>query len=243
MKLVTAVTMLVFGTALAAPAAQAADPASRQTATFKFTKQRPGVPSGLVFRVDYVHPDDPAAKPPAVRTVVEKLARGGRFDTSAPAACTASDVELTLLGPAACPPDSRVAAGDLTLDTGLPGPGRFVEVGVDFFNNTNEFIFLNQPGPLDVPRVVVRASVTADERMSAAPFLPGAPPDGTAVDTVAVRDRVVTRQAGGEIRSYVTTPPRCPRRGFWVNRTSFTYADGVTQTVRTRSRCERGDGG
>ncbi len=238
-----AITLTIAVGALLAlqPAAHGQEPGSRQTVTFKFTKQRPGVPTGLAFRVDYVNPDDPGGKPPAVRTVVEKLAPGGRFDTSAPLQCTASDPELMLLGPAACPAGSAVAAGRLTLDTGLPDPGRFLDVGIDFFNNANELIFMNRPGPLDVPRVVVRATVTGHERISEAPFLPGTPPDGAAVDTVAVRDRVVTRRVDGIVRSYVTTPPRCPPRGYWVNRTSFTYADGVTQTVRSRSRCRRMD--
>ena len=235
------VTVTVVCAALTVgPAAHAQDTGSRQTAKVKFTTKQPGAPSGLIFKVDYANPDDPAAKPPAVRRVVEKLARGARFDTAAPEPCTAADPQLMLLGTAACPPGSAVGTGHLTLDTGFPGPGRIVDVGIDFFNNANELIFLNQPGPLDSPRVVVRSAVTDRRVISEAPFLPGTPPDGAAIDTVDARFHAATREAGGKTRSYVTTPPRCPQRGYWLNRVTFTYFDGASQTVRSRSRCTVG---
>jgi hypothetical protein len=233
--------LATLGALVALPAAAAAqDTGSRQAAKVKFTTKKPGAPSGLVFKVDYVNPSDPAAKPPAVRRVVERLARGARFDTSAPEPCAATDPELMLLGTAACPAGSAVGTGHLTLDTGVPGPGRLVEVGIDFFNNAGELIFLNQPGPLDSPRVVVRSVVNERQVISEAPFLPGTPPDGAAIDTVSARFQAVTRNIGGERHSYVTTPPRCPERGYWVNRATFTYFDGVSQTVRSRSRCRAG---
>ena len=115
-----------------------------------------------------------------------------------------------------------------------------MDVEIDFFNNANELIFLNQPGPLDSPRVVVRAALGERRAVSEAPFLPGTPPDGAAIDTVSARFQAVTRTIGGERHSYVTTPPRCPKRGYWVNRAAFTYFDGVSQTVRSRSRCKAG---
>jgi|SRR5688500_7861998 hypothetical protein len=233
--------LATLGALLALPtAAGAQDAGSRQAAKLKFTTKQPGTPSGLVFKVDYVNPADPAAKPPAVRRVVETLARGARFDTSAPESCTAPDPQLMLLGTGACPAGSAVGTGHLTLDTGLPDPGRIVDVEIDFFNNANELIFLNQPGPLDSPRVVVRAALGERRAVSEAPFLPGTPPDGAAIDTVSARFQAVTRTIGGERHSYVTTPPRCPKRGYWVNRAAFTYFDGVSQTVRSRSRCKAG---
>lgn len=38
-------------------------------------------------------------------------------------------------------------------------------------------------------------------------------------------------------RNYLTTPPICPKSGFWANRATNTYADGVAQTSTTRSPC------
>jgi hypothetical protein len=56
---------------------------------------------------------------------------------------------------------------------------------------------------------------------------------------VFARDFVTKRELGGDVRSYITTPPTCPRRRYWVNQVTFTYFDGVTQTVETRSPCKR----
>ncbi|MGH2954054.1 MAG: hypothetical protein ACRDK9_08550 [Solirubrobacterales bacterium] len=239
MRTIIALIATALVAATLSPTAAGQDEGSRQTAKLKFTRKAPGKPSGLIFKVDYVNPDDPAAKPPAVSQVVETLAPGARFDTSAPELCAASDPELMLLGTAACPPGSRVADGVITLDTGFPQPGRFITSPADFLNNTDEQIFLNHALATETPRVVTRARVTERERIVAAPFLPGTPPDGAATDTVLVRDFVSKREVGGELGSYITTPPNCPKRGYWMNESRFTYFDGVTQTVETRSPCRR----
>lgn len=223
----------------ALPAANAAADGSRQDARLSFTTDKPGKPSGLVLDVDYRDPEHPKGKPPAVRRVVTTLARGARYDTSVPERCTAPDAALMLFGEAACPLGSKVGVGAITLDTGLLGPGRFVDAEVDFLNDTNELIFLNTVRGSRA-RTVVRAQVTRRRTITAAPFLPGTPPEGAAIDKVHVKDfRIVERRAG-ERRAYITTPQRCPPSGRWLNKVTFTYADGVTQVVRSRSPCERG---
>jgi hypothetical protein len=71
------------------------------------------------------------------------------------------------------------------------------------------------------------------------PPLPGTPPDGGAIDTVEFADVPVSREVGGVVRSFITTPQQCPEESrFWVNRIQFTYYDGVTQVVETRSPCD-----
>ncbi len=69
-----------------------------QTASLRFIESTPGRPSGYRVRIDYANPDDPEAKPPSVRKVVEIFPPGTRIDTRAPARCAASDVELMLRG-------------------------------------------------------------------------------------------------------------------------------------------------
>jgi len=215
-------------------AVSAGDPgASRQTAKLTFGEKKPGVASGVFLDVDYVNPDDPAAKPPAVRRVVLRLASGARFDTSAPELCTASDAELMLLGESACRPGSKVGQGVVTVDTGIPGPGRFVTADVDFFNNTDQLILLSTVRGTSA-RTVIRAQVGSNETVTDVAMLPGTPPDGGAIDTVHVQLLRLVR--GG--RAYVTTPPRCPPSQRWINQVSFTYADGVTQTVDSPSPCK-----
>jgi hypothetical protein len=240
-----ALTLLALGGALVvAPsyaATAAAQTGSRQIAQADFVEQRPGLPSALTFSVDYVNPDDPSAKPPAVRTVMETLAQGASFDTSVPEQCLASDAQLMLQGESACPSGSKVGTGFIRIDTGFSGPNRFIEVDVVFLNNTGQLIFLTTDRDSGA-RVVARGTIQDGRLTSNAPTLPGTPPDGAAIDVVQTQLESISRVVGGEVRGYITTPPECPPDHTWVNTLSFTYADGVTQTVDSPSPCTEGEG-
>ena len=213
-----------------------AQPASRQAASAGFVEQRPRVPTALTFSIDYVNPADPGGKPPAVRTVVETLANDARFDTTVPAQCAATDAQLVAMGEAACPPASKVGSGFIRIDTGFPQPNRFLEVDVTFFNNADQLIFLNT-SRANGARVVARGTIQGGRLTSNAPPLPGTPPDGGAIDVVQTRLEAISREVGGVRRGYITTPTVCPPGGSWTNTLSFTYADGVTQTVASPSPC------
>jgi hypothetical protein len=215
---------------------------SRQEASFTLAEQRTGRATAERFVFDYVNPDDPEAKPPAVRRVVTVLPRGAGYDTSVPGSCTASDAQLMLEGATACPADSAIGGGVVTVDSGAPEPGRIVTADVEFFNNATdaegEFIFLNTVRGSSA-RTVIRADVTRRRTITDAGMLPGAPPDGGAIDTVDLTVAEVSRRIDGERRNYITTPRRCPKRGHWNTRVHFTYGDGVTQTVKSASECKR----
>jgi RTX calcium-binding nonapeptide repeat (4 copies) len=242
----TAAGALALGCCLALALGRAdttvAQTGSRQTAEATFVEQRPGVPTALTFRVDYVNPDDPDGKPPAVRTVVETLAQGAHFDTSVPERCAASDAQLMLQGESACPPGSKVGTGYIRIDTGFPEPNRFIEVDVVFLNNADQLIFLSTDRDTGA-RVVARATIQGGRLTSSAPPLPGTPPDGGTIDVVQTQLDSISRNVGGETRGYITTPPQCPPSRAWVNSLSFTYADGVTQSVESPSPCLEGVGG
>ena len=47
----------------------------------------------------------------------------------------------------------------------------------------------------------------------------------------------MTEGEGPNRRSFLRTPPQCPASGRWTNTATFTYRDGVSQTVATFSRC------
>jgi hypothetical protein len=222
---------------LAATAAFAAPgPVDRQSSSYTLSEQRPSKGTSEHFVFDYVNPDDPDAKPPAVRRVATILPRGSRYDTSAPELCTASDAELTAEGGDACPAGSAIGGGVITVDTGAPGPERYVTADTEFFNNTDEFIYVNTIRGTGA-RTIIRAEVTRDRTITNADMLPGTPPDGGAIDTVDVRVENVSSGA----KDYITTPPVCRgRKGnrHWTARVQFTYADGVTQTVPTKVPCK-----
>jgi len=212
----------------AAPAAAGAD---RQTASAQFTSKVAGVSTGLEIEIDYMNPEDPEAKPPAVREILLRLARPSRIDTGALPACEADNATLQASGASACP-DSRLGGGQVVLDTGLPEPGRFLANDVTLLNATGELIALFQEQESGA-RLATRAVIDGDKIITTAPFLPGSPPDGAAVDTVSE----TFEQAA--TTGYLTTPGRCPSRGFWRNRLRFTYDDGTVQKVLSPSPCRR----
>jgi hypothetical protein len=213
-----------------------------QTSEYTLTQKGIARPTAEHFQFDYVNPDDPDAKPPAVKKVVTILPRGARYDASVPGSCTASDEELMLQGAAACPEDSAVGGGVITVDSGVPGPARFVTADTEFFNNAEdpegEFIYLNTIRDTGA-RTVVRADVTRRRTITVAPMLPGTPPDGGAIDTVDVDVAEVVRTIDGERRAYITTPSRCPRSRTWFARVRFAYDGDYSQTVATPNSCRR----
>lgn len=215
----------------------------RQTASFELTQDKPGRSTSERLMFDYVNPADPEAKPPAVRRVVTVLPRGARFDVSVPDSCGVADADLILHGASACPQGSVVGGGIVTVDTGGPPPTRFVTIDVAFINNASdpdgELIYLNTVRGSEV-RTVIRTDAAPRRGTADLGMLPGAPPEGGAIDTVDVSLDAITRTIDGERRNYITTPKRCRGRKddpHWTTRVEFTYADGVTETVRTPSPC------
>jgi RTX calcium-binding nonapeptide repeat (4 copies) len=207
---------------------------ARQSATVRFSERQPHTPSALSIDIDYVNPDDPSGKPPAVRTIVVELAGGARFDTTVPGRCPASDAQLMAQGPGACPADSQVGGGYIRIDTGFPGDARFVEEDLTLLNAANQLIFLFRDRRTGA-RLSSRATIDGGTATTSAPPLPGAPPDGGAIDVVVERLNAIPGNSPG--RGYVVTPAGCPSSGAWTNSIRFTYADGVSQTVHTSSPC------
>src|SRR5919106_267625 len=207
---------LVVGLACVLPAAlavgAAAQNGSRQSAALRFVEQRPGVPSAVTFDIDYVNPDDPSAKPPAVRKVVSDFAEGTHINTSVPEQCTATDAQLMLQGATACPAGSKVGGGFVRIDTGFAGDARFLNEDVTLLNNEDEVIFLftDRAGGA---RVVNRAVVEGSRTTTTAPPLPGTPPDGGAVDVVQLHLDEISRSVGGDELGYISTPRECPDSG------------------------------
>ena len=232
--------ILAAGTA-GVPPANAQSEAPRQTYSERFTTDQPGALTGRSYAIDWVNPANPDGKPHSFSHLHVELAPGARFDTSAIPQCRASDAELMVAGASACPRDSVVADEETVVDTGFPGSGRFVNSDLTFFNNRNELVILATVRE-NGARVVLRGQVGVNTIDLDVPPLPGTPPDGGATKRQrgtwyarsSVRDR---RQV-----NYLTTPATCPSSGFWVNRLTYTYRDGVTQTVASRAPCRAAGG-
>jgi hypothetical protein len=239
------VSLAAIAVVLAGGAAQSlAQEGVRQTAASPFEERRPGASTGTRLAIDYVNPDDPNAKPPAVQKVVIVYAPGATFDTSVPERCGATNGELTAQGAGACPGGSIVGGGEVDLDTGVSGPGRIVQNDVTLINNKDELIFLLESKSEPRSRVVARSVVQDDTITTEVSPVPGGPPDGfTAIKRVRLRLDARSAMQGAGRRNYVTTPASCPAGGAWTNTVTFTYRDGVTQTVRSSSPCVPAGGG
>src|SRR5690242_19232614 len=113
MRLVRGARVLLIALAFALPASAAAQPGSgpRETVDQGFTTMRPGAPTGLTFSAAYHAAGDPKGTPPYMRRMVFYPPPGMRYDTSVPEQCTASDLELSVRGPDACPAGSRLGTG------------------------------------------------------------------------------------------------------------------------------------
>jgi len=229
-KAAAALATCAFLLTLSAPPATAGG--DRQVASAEFTREAPGKSAGLEIEIDYMNPSDPAGKPPAVREIKLRLARRSRLDTGALPTCEADNATLQAVGASACP-ESRLGGGAVVLDTGFPDPGRFLANDLTLLNTTDAVIFLFEERESGA-RLASRALIEGHTITSTAPFLPGTPPDGAAVDTVSE----TFEQAAAP--GYLTTPRRCPPRGYWRNRLRFTYDDGAVQRVTSRSPCRRG---
>ena len=226
---------VVTAAAAWAPAGASAEP-PRQTYSDRFTTDVPGASTGRTYAIDYFDPDDPAGKPHAFSRLRVELAEGARFDTSAIPQCEASDAELVAAGPSACPPETRVGTDETVVDTGFPGPGRYFTVDFVFFNNEDELILLATVRE-NGARVVVRGRIAGNTLEIDNPMVPGTPPDGAAAKSQRGQFEPRSALRDGTQVNYLTTPPTCPRHGFWVNRVTYTYRDGVEQTVADLSPC------
>jgi hypothetical protein len=218
-----------------APAA--AEPVSGRYGTIdnQFTTTQPATAAGSSFYGRYHAPDDPSSDPPYMRKMTFHPPAGLRYDTSVPDRCTASDVELALRGPDACPPGSRLGGGKSTSKF----MGEPQTVDLELFNNENEQIILAR-SPLVT--TVARGRIEPDMSVTfASPTCwPTVGPAPCPVDTVLqIESRMTSPAYVRRSRAYMTTPPKCPKSGEWRGRVKFWWADGGEETIVTKQPCSR----
>ena len=218
----------------------------RETVDQSYTTTRPSSPTGLGFTGAYHAAGDPKGNPPFMRRIVVYPPSGMRYDTSVPDRCAAPDVELQALGPAACPPGSRLGGGTIEGVFYVPLAHDFVldryKHTVYLLNNTNEQILLVKSEGF----TVVRGRLRPDGSLEVDPptCFP-APPGGRCVDDYVLFLRsstfipAYTRTSRGRVRSYATTPSTCPARGYWSTTVRVWWADGSVDTVVSRQPCTR----
>jgi hypothetical protein len=228
------------------PAAASALPASgpREDIDQRITSQRPNSPTGVSFKGVYHAAGRKNGNPPYLTKMIFYPPKGLRYDTSVPAKCTASDVELDALGKSACPAASRIGGGTAEGIFYYPIEDTTVfdryKHTLDVMNNTNEQILLvNAEGS-----GVNRGRIRPDGSILFTPqtCFPQPPAGGCADDYIlqlkaSTSIARYTRAVNGRTRSYVTTPPRCPASGYWRTTVRFWWRGGAVDTVVSKQPC------
>jgi hypothetical protein len=132
-------------------------------------------------------------------------------------------------GADACPAASRLGTNALVFDTGIDAV-RFLNEDATFFNEHAQLVILAQDRATGA-RTVTRGVVGPDTLDIELPPIPGSPPDGAADRS----ERAMFDQNGG----YLTTPPTCPRSGHWTEHITYTFRDGIQETVAGDSPCDQ----
>ena len=216
----------------------------RETVNQRFTAKRGGVATGLSFTGRFHAAGDSQGQPPFLERMVMHPPRGMHYHTGVPGRCTASDAELQAGGPSACPANSRLGQGTAEGLFLVPGTSNVVfdhfKHHVDILNNKNEQIVLVHSEGYTVARGELRPNGSWVYDL---PTCFPHPPAGGCVDeyivqlaTTSVLPRY-TRKVKGRLRSYATTPPRCPARGYWKTVVALRWSDGTADNVATRQPC------
>jgi hypothetical protein len=219
-----------------------AEPASgpHETLDQRWTTTQPNAPAGWSFTGKYHAAGDPDAPPPYMRKMTFYPPPGTRYDTSVPEKCTASDIELHAFGPDACPAASRLGGGTTTTSFMERFPST---LDIDVFNDTDEMVMLaRSPGLTTVMRG--RMHPDGSTEYASPTCFPSVQPVGCPVDDVLQLESAVsappyTRSVDGSVRSYLTTPPKCPKAGHWQGTVRLWWADGSVDTVATEQPCTR----
>ena len=239
---------LVAWAAFAAlPGGATADPGSgpRETVDQTFTTTAPAAPTGLGYSGRYHAAGDPNGNPPYLRRMVFYPPSGMRLDTSVPDRCTATDAELAVRGPAACPAGSLIGTG--TADGIFYFP--FSDQVFDRYhhntyvlNNAGEQILLVESEGFTVQRGQVHPDGSVE--FNPTTCFPATPTGQCADDYILQLGSTstlpaYTRGSG----SYATTPPTCPDSGHWESVVKFWWSDGSVDSVTSTQPCAAGSAG
>jgi hypothetical protein len=230
---------LAAGVSAAATAGCGAVPAFAESGrladfTLRLTSRSPGSPTGIVLRDAFHAANDPSAKPSALRSAVYQGPSGLRFDSSAVSQCTASDDQIRLLGSNACPAASQLAVGSFSAITGFGPPLDPAPGDNHVFDGQNQLIEIITFKATPLSPAFDRLTMAGSTLTAHPPKAPGGPPDGETV-VRSIDFQIPVRTVGG--RSLITTPPDCPPDGEWTSWGRFTFADGSSDAVVSRTPC------
>lgn len=172
-----------------------------------------------------------------LRRLVIVLPPGTRTNTGVPGQCTASDVEIMMVGPSACPTSARIGTGQVTVEQFGLGHATYQSV---LYNAPGQQLELVESGTrvIGVAHTYVHGTTLDGPIPTCATG--GQPPRGCPSDQLAlVSNHLQTVPVTKARRNYGTTPPTCPRSGTWTGHLRFYYADGSIDRLTYHVPCQR----
>lgn len=200
-----------------------------------FTTTAPGASSGVHVDVALGNPVGSSQKPSPLTGAVIRLPKGTVINTSARPQCTAPDAAMQVAGTLACPSDSQVGKGTLKGQTGFGAPVDPLVGDDTVFNGANELIEIVTPPGAPAPAAGVdHLTIKGNTLTAHPPSVPGGPPD---YKTAIKRITFAIPAFGIGAKSYITTPPGCPKSGRWRTHAIFYFADGTNNRVTADTPC------
>jgi hypothetical protein len=200
-----------------------------------FTTTAPGASTGMHVDVRLGNPVGSPHKPSPLTGAVIRLPKGTTINTATRPQCTAPDAEMQAAGTLACPSDSQVGKGSLEGQTGFGAPIDPLVGDDTVFNGNNELIEIVTPPGAPAPAAGVdHLTIKGNTLTAHPPSVPGGPPDYM---TAIKRITFVIPAFGRGGKSYLTTPPTCPKSGRWRTLATFYFADGSSNRVTADTPC------
>jgi hypothetical protein len=224
--------------ALALAGTGSAATAKRQFGSFTYTNVHPGKPTGIVADFTFVNPGDKNVKPYSVAKMVVRAPAPNLIDTVHFPRCHASDAELQSQGFDGCPANTQIGHGLVRSDTGSgSGESRYSHTPVRDFNGDHEVIGVGENKEIPAIRSVDHTKLHGRDSTTVFPSFPGFPPPDayTPIKTL----HIVFGRHVRNGHTYARTPPSCPKSRRWTIEVTFTYHDGVVQTLKSKSPCRR----
>ena len=164
-------------------------------------------------------------------TTAPGTSTGTTIDTTAPPQCHATDAEIYVLGPAACPADSRIGSGWADSDQ---GNNTVSHTEITHFNNQDEVVGIGV-NDVEAIKTIDRTKFEGDTSTSTFPVFPGVPPPEPYTPVKELHIAFPPYSRDGKI--YNRTPLACPTIGYWTFTIDFLYRDGKTETLESHSPC------
>jgi hypothetical protein len=262
-KLFVGAVIGVLSLAVAAVALGATTQRFKQT----FTKQTPNTSTGIAVDLSSSNPENTEknGQPEALRQLDLKFAKGTDVNPAAVAKCGASNVELEQQGADACPDKSSIGTGSATAKFASPTTpdGRPLpdpQVVVEAFNARGGLVLHLQPSIGGQPSnpIILRPRWRGD--LTGSPTLrttippncePPAARDANGVcrksdgsegneiilNSFKLNTLAKSKGKGKRKKNLIETPRKC--RGAWTFTGVFRFADGSTQTLKSKDACRR----